>query len=105
MPITPPEDVLLDGPEGEMSRAWYRFRSGHGFLRGPKAQFAGHIAQILQEAAAEQAYDGLIIIAAPYIADELERALDPRTRALLVGDVVRDLPMSESPKPLVCAGF
>jgi protein required for attachment to host cells len=87
-----------------MSRAWYRFKGGQGFLRGRKAQFAGHIAQILQEAAAEQAYEGLIIIATPEIADELERALDSRTRALLVGDVVRDLPVSDPSSPVAYAG-
>ena len=87
MPITPPEDAPFNrsqGASGEMSRAWYRFKAGHGFLHGPKAQFAGHIAQILQEAAAEHAYEALVIIATPQIAEELERALDPRTRALLI---------------------
>jgi protein required for attachment to host cells len=99
--IAPPEDLVFDtnkcSPD-DMARAWYRFNGGSGFLRGPKTQFAGHIAQILQEAAAEGAYEALIIIAAPQIAEELEHALDARTRALLIGDIVRDISLSRAQK-------
>jgi protein required for attachment to host cells len=61
-------------------------------MGGPTAHFMDHIAQILGEAAAERAFDGLVIIAAPHIAGEIERVLTPQARALLVGDIVRDLP-------------
>lgn len=99
--IAPPEDLVVDSNKcspDDMARAWYRFSGGSGFPRGPKTQFAGHIAQILQEAVAEGAYEALIIIAAPQIAEELEHALDVRTRALLIGDIVRDLSLSSAQK-------
>jgi protein required for attachment to host cells len=50
------------------------------------------LAQILNEGAREEAYDGLIIIAAQEIASSLKRALSPETSALLIGNIVRDLP-------------
>jgi protein required for attachment to host cells len=61
-------------------------------MGGATAHFTDHIAQILGEAAAEHAFDGLVIIAAPHIASEIERALSPRARALMIGEIVRDLP-------------
>ena len=61
-------------------------------MAGATAHFMDHIAQILGEAAAERAFDGLVIIAAPHIAGEIERLLSPQARALMIGDIVRDLP-------------
>lgn len=61
-------------------------------MGGATAHFTDHIAQILGEAAAERAFDALVIIAAPHIASEIDHALAPQTRALLVGEIVRDLP-------------
>ena len=61
-------------------------------MSGATSRFAGHIAQILAEAAAEHAFDGLVIIAAPQIANEIERALGPQTHARMIGGIVRDLP-------------
>jgi protein required for attachment to host cells len=49
-----------------------------------------HVSQLLLEGAREGAYDGLIIIAAPAVAAELEDALAPETRALLIGEIVHD---------------
>jgi protein required for attachment to host cells len=66
---------------------------------GATARFADHIAQILGEAAAERAFDGLVIIAAPHIAAEIERALSLQTRALMIGDIVRDLPAFAPAEP------
>ena len=74
------------------SEAWYLLGGKSSFMRGPTAHFTDHIAQILGEAAAEHAFDGLVIIAATHIASEIERALSRQTRALMIGDVVRDLP-------------
>ena len=75
----------------QMDEAWYLGRKS-SFLRGATARFTDHIAQILSEAAAGQAFDGLVIIAAGKIASEIERSLSEHTRALMIGDVVRDLP-------------
>jgi protein required for attachment to host cells len=48
------------------------------------------VSQVLLEGARERAYDGLVIIAAPTVAAELEERLAPDTRALLIGNIVRD---------------
>jgi len=74
------------------SEAWYISGGRCSPMGGATAHFTGHIAQILGEAAAERAFDGLVIIAPPNIAGEIERVLAPRARALMIGDVVRDLP-------------
>jgi protein required for attachment to host cells len=57
-----------------------------------KRQFASELARILRDGASEDAYDGLIVIAAPRIMGELQRALAPETRERLIGEIVRDLP-------------
>lgn len=49
-----------------------------------------HVSQLLLESAREHAYDGLVIIAAPPVAAELEEALAPETCALLIGQIVLD---------------
>jgi hypothetical protein len=96
VPPPPFADPFAGALEGNpIEKAWF----GHakrGFLvrRGPKEQFARHIAQILFEAAREQSYDGLILIAAPEIEAELRRALAPETEARLLGEIIRDLPFA-----------
>jgi protein required for attachment to host cells len=44
----------------------------------------------LLEGAREAAYDGLVIIAAPAVAAELENALAPEALARLFGEIVHD---------------
>jgi protein required for attachment to host cells len=105
-PITPLGD--FEGPMDHAagrSHIWYGSKSGYGFLPVTKARFAAYVAQLLQEGAAEQSYDGLIIVATPQIAAELEQSLDPKTRALLIGGIVRDLPQLEPAKPPACVSI
>jgi protein required for attachment to host cells len=63
-----------------------------GVRPGFKHKFATELARILRDGASEEAYDGLIVIAAPRIMGELQRALAPETRRRLIGEIVRDLP-------------
>jgi hypothetical protein len=71
---------------------WYRADKTTCLLGSALGHFAAYLAQILREGARERAYDGLVIIAAPEIARSLERALAPETCALVIGEIVRDLP-------------
>jgi protein required for attachment to host cells len=81
-------------------RAWYGGeRRPCIFYRGPKGEFAAHIAQILLEAAREHAYDGLIMIATPEIESELRRAIGPEISAKLVGEIIRDQPYPRFSEP------
>jgi protein required for attachment to host cells len=96
--ITAPQEAQ-SSPMGEPSRqrideAWYLQGGKSSLMHGASAYFTGHIAQILGEAAAEHAFDGLVIISAPHIASEIKRALSPQTRALMIGKVVGDLPFA-----------
>jgi protein required for attachment to host cells len=94
------EDEVDIDRAGLRHRAWYGPEKDNCFFnRGPKQQFAEHIAQILREAALEDAYDGLIVIAAPEIETELRRVLSPEIRAKLVGDVIRNTPLSATSEP------
>jgi protein required for attachment to host cells len=96
-----PADAADLDRTGRQHRAWYGPEQRNCFFnRGPRQQFAGHIAQILREAAREDAYDGLILIAAPGIEAELRRALSPETRAKLLGEVIRDGATSQTIDPL-----
>src|SRR6185295_19185732 len=98
-PIVPPVSVTGGvGSAGEVDwdervyRVWFRGESQHSFDGSAKRQFALHLAQLLNEGAVDGAFDGLIIIAAPQIRAELQHALSARSRALLVGEIGRDLP-------------
>ena len=84
-----------------MSEAWYLLGGRSGSMWGATARFADHIAQILGEAAADGAFDGLVIVAAPHIASEIERSLPPRARALIIGEIVRDLPVIAPVEPSI----
>ena len=53
--------------------------------------FADHLAKLLRDGASDDAYDALIIAAAPHLMPSLDRALAPETRARLMGCVVDDL--------------
>ena len=81
-----------------IDEAWYLGRKS-SFMRGATAHFTDHIAQILGEAADERAFDGLVIIAAPHIASEIERTLSLQTRGLMMAAVVRDLPTFAPAQP------
>jgi protein required for attachment to host cells len=60
--------------EEEHCQAWYRMQGRSFSIRRTTSVLAGHLVQILSEAAREGAYDGLVVIAAPEIARELDRA-------------------------------
>jgi protein required for attachment to host cells len=94
--ITAPIDLnsaAIEGPENKrISEAWYFSGGTSCLMSGAMSRFAGHIAQILAEAAAERAFDGLVIIAAPQIASAIDRVLGPQIRARMIGEIVRDLP-------------
>ena len=81
------------------SEAWYLLGGRSSLMGGATAHFTGSYRPNPGEAAAERAFDGLVIIAAPHIASEIERALTPQTRALLIGDIVRDLPAVAPAEP------
>jgi len=93
--ITAPQEALSstmgEAPRQRIDEAWYLQGGKSSLMHGASAYFTGHIAQILGEAAAERAFDGLVIISAPHIASEIKRALSPQTRALMIGKVVGDL--------------
>jgi protein required for attachment to host cells len=82
-----------------MSEAWYLLGGRNDSMWGATARFADHIAQILGEAAAEGAFDRLVIVAAPHIASEIERSLPSQARALMIGEIVRDLPVNAPVEP------
>lgn len=77
-----------------------RFRNAYGnwYDRGRDEEsepsgrsFATELAAFLRKAACEHSYDGIVVIATPRIADELQDALSPETRELMVGSIVRDV--------------
>jgi protein required for attachment to host cells len=100
--LTPHAAAILpqDGADAErlqrLIRNWFRSDKPPLLGAGGKGRFIGHIAQILHEAAVEAAFDGLIVIATGKALAELQMALSPATRALLVGEMVRDLPNAET---------
>src|SRR3979409_2169769 len=90
--ITAPRETrsraMGDPPRQRIDEAWYLQGGKSSLMGGTSAHFMGHIAQILGEAAAERAFDGLVIISAPQIASEIKRTLSPQTRALVIGEIV-----------------
>jgi hypothetical protein len=90
--------TMGEPPRQRIDEAWY-LQGGKSSLMGGIRPLHGPIAQILSEAAAEQAFDGLVIIAAPHIAAAIERALSVQTRAMMLADVVRDLPAFAAAEP------
>jgi protein required for attachment to host cells len=60
-------------------------------LHDSRMFFADHLARLLRDGASDDAYDALIIAAAPHLMPSLDRALAPETRARLMGCVVDDL--------------
>jgi len=79
--------------------AWFKAEPQKRLSQNPRRQHVLHVSQVLLEGARERAYEGLVIIAAAPIAAEFEEALAPETRALLIGNVVRDSPCLESEVP------
>ena len=99
MPITSPAfDFAPDSDDGDLMAhtAWFKADRQSRLSRSVNRQHILHVGQLLSEAARERAYDGLIIIAAEPIATELEDALAPESRALLIGKLVRDFAAIES---------
>ena len=102
-PITAPH-VHLDGstsPERHISMysAWFKSERQIRLSLNPTRQHLWHVSQVLLEGARDGAYDGLIIIAAEPIAQQLKDALAPETRVLLLGKVVRDFAGFDPPAP------
>jgi hypothetical protein len=93
-PITTPlfdiQGTGFDGRDVRAYKAWFKTESQTRLSQSPRFQHVLHVSQLLLESARERAYDGLVIIAASAIAAELEEALSPETRALLIGNIVRD---------------
>jgi hypothetical protein len=50
-------------------------------------RFTAELARILQQGAASGAYSGLIVVAGSDMLDELQDALGPETRTLLIGGI------------------
>ncbi len=67
-------------------------------LQGGAHRFARGLADFLRDAGAEGAYARLIVIASPLVAEELDDALQPETRARLIGQVIRDAETGDIPK-------
>ena len=80
----------LDERDLVACKAWFKVEGLRRLSRNPRSQHVLHVSQLLLEAARERAYDGLIIIATEPAAAELNKALGPETRALLIGKVIRD---------------
>lgn len=59
--------------------------------RFAKERFAGGIAGVLEEAALENRYQALIVVAPPQALGDLRGALGPHTAALVTREIARDL--------------
>jgi hypothetical protein len=93
-PITTPlfdiPGTGFDGRDVRAYKAWFKAESHNTLSQSPRRQHVLHLSQVLLESAREHAYDGLLILAASSVAAEVEEALAPETRALLIGNIVRD---------------
>jgi protein required for attachment to host cells len=89
IPTLDPVETFADGVEAWQSaeRPVWNARPAAG-----RRKFATELARVLHDGASDDAYDGLIVIAAPRIMGELRQALAPETRRRLIGEIVRDLP-------------
>ena len=102
-PITTPLfDICgtrFDDRDVRAYKAWFKAEIHRGLSQSPRRQHVLHLSQLLLESARERAYDGLVIIAATSVAAEVEEALALETRALLIGNVVRDTARFEAEGP------
>jgi hypothetical protein len=89
-PITTPLFDTHDERDLRAYKAWFKAEPQTRLSQNPRRQHMWHVSQVLLEGAREHAYDGLVIIAAPIVAAELEEALAPDTCALLIGQIVLD---------------
>jgi hypothetical protein len=93
-PVTTPlfdvHGTSFDGRDVRAYKAWFKAESHRSLSPSPRRQHVLHLSQLLLESARERAYDGLVIIADSSIATEIEDALAPETRALLIGNIIRD---------------
>lgn len=80
-------------------KAWFKAEPQKRLSQNPRRQHVWHVCQLLLEGARERAYDGLVIIAAESVVAEIETALAPEARALLIGKIVRDVPSREPEVP------
>jgi len=93
-PITAPSFNLCgwnsDDRDVIAYRAWFKSERQVRLDQNPRRQHVFHISQLLLEGARDRAYDGLVIVAAAPIVAQLEDALAPETRALLIGRIIED---------------
>ena len=89
-PLFPVHGSALAQPDLRPYKAWFKTERQGRLSRNPRRQHLLHVSQILLEGAREDAYDGLVIIAAPTVAAELENALAPETHVRLIGEIVHD---------------
>jgi hypothetical protein len=92
-PITTPlfvHGTVFDGRDVSAYKAWFKAESQERLSQSPRRQHLLHLAQLLLEGAREGAYGGLVIMAASTVGAEVEEALAPEARALLIGNIVRD---------------
>jgi hypothetical protein len=69
---------------------WFKTERQIRLSQNPRHQHIAHVSQLLLEGARERAYDNLVIVAQAPIADQIENALAPETRALLIGKIIQD---------------
>ena len=102
-PITTPlfdiHGTASDGWDARAYKAWFKAERQTSLSQNPRRLHVWHVSQLLLEGARERAYDGLVIVAAAPIAAELEEALAPEARALLIGNVVHDSIFAEPEVP------
>ena len=93
-PITAPDFQLFRPGSDERDlvayKAWFKAKGQSSLSQNPRRQHLSHVGQLLLEGAREHAYDGLLIIAAAPIMAQLESALAPETRALVIGQIIQD---------------
>lgn len=66
--------------------------------RAEKRHFAEHLAEHLDRAAQDQAFDRLIVVAAPHTLGDLREALSDRVRTLISAELDKDLTKIPDPK-------
>ena len=80
---------------------WHAAGAGR-HIASAKRRFVEELAAFLRDGARERAYDNVVLIAAPQIADDLHEVLAPETRALLVGGILRDGNGGNAPRSAFC---
>ena len=102
-PITTPlfglGKTAFDSRDLSAYKAWFKAEPQKRLSQNPRRQHVAHLCQLLLEGARERAYDGIVVVATPPIAAELEEALAPSVRALLIGKIIREAACPEREVP------